>query len=325
MTETHCQTFKKYYIVMGVSLFVMIIILVAAPREVREGDTGCGGDGCFGDDYCCISSSSGVCSIGCFCSSQTSDDWWCQEADPSPSLKPGASAVAFVFLIASILSLCCLLFAVQNHGCGTCTVPEERNPSPLADEDPQEEKKDISKTEGNTEREESSSNDIVSGFSKEIDSGKAEVETKKKEMVVVEGEEMQKGDAEAFNFYTMANSAATMTSTILCGGTDTTIPAESQTTTSTNTITATVTKTSLEEKLGFSLVRSVEGVFFVRRLSPESPFQKTDLVPGVVVKSINGIRIVGEEMDFAMDILKGTVGQVTIVAEKADANGEEMA
>jgi hypothetical protein len=157
------------------------------------------------------------------------------------------------------------------------------------------------------------------------DSGNADVETNNKEMVVEEGEETQKGDAEAFNFYTMADSAAAMASTILCGGTDTTIPADSQTTTLTNTITATVTKTSQEEKLGLSLVRSVEGIFSVSRLSSESLFHKTDLAIGMVVKSVNGMDITGEESGFPTDILKGSVGQVTIVAEKADANAEAMA
>jgi hypothetical protein len=123
----------------------------------------------------------------------------------------------------------------------------------------------------------------------------------------------------AFNVYTMANNAATMASTITCGSTDTTIPPDSQ---GSNTITATVAKASREEKLGIGLTRALDGVFSVSRLSSDSPFHKTDLAIGMVVKTINGIAITGEESGFPTDILKGSVGQVTIVAEKSEATEE---
>ncbi|CAB9496261.1 expressed unknown protein [Seminavis robusta] len=110
------------WIFLGISSVVFLIIVFAGPREVTEGS--CHGEGCFGNDYCCVSSSS-LCSGGCVCTSTSTststvdgdeDDSWCIEAGTGLSLQKGSMIAAWLFLTAIVVSCCWLGSLISADG-----------------------------------------------------------------------------------------------------------------------------------------------------------------------------------------------------------------
>ena len=80
-----------------------------------------------------------------------------------------------------------------------------------------------------------------------------------------------------------------------------------------STILATVNRSSIHEKLGIRF-EDVDGSFFVKSLSPTSPFQETPLAEGMEITHINGMEITGKGMGHVGEILKGLAGTVTVQA-----------
>ena len=79
---------------------------------------------------------------------------------------------------------------------------------------------------------------------------------------------------------------------------------------------ATVAKEEKDQKLGITLARDPQGHFTVSVLNPSSPFLIMGLEVGMRVISINDVEITGQRMADVLELMKESIGDVTVIAEE---------
>lgn len=236
MYTPHCAHFKWYYVASAVTFLFAIIVGRASPREIRDGRQGCGGN-CGSGDCCIYNESGGVCGTNrCFCSVFESNDWYCQEKEPT--ISRAATAVVVIGIFAPLFILMAVCLKSQDRSNYQKLYGHRRNQDNNNDNQNNNTGKDPTKTEATP---------VI---------------------------------AQAIIQQPTTTIAPTADEEIMA-----VIPTGSP-------------------KLGISIKNNTEGVLFVSKMEPESPFQSTTLKVGMVVTQINGTSVEGMTVPDVVNLLK---------------------